>query len=121
LRPFAAKILLELRDFFLQWYGFHGWAVDLGRNVAGKKGGQDEQDLQDKPPARPLLSSPSSILFILFILSQFHFIREIREIRGKFLARLRDSTLLHCIRSYGSVTYAPFRGYSLASTCSPCH
>jgi hypothetical protein len=24
LRSFAAKILLELRDFFLQWHGFHG-------------------------------------------------------------------------------------------------
>jgi hypothetical protein len=46
------NIFAELRDFFLQWYGFHGWKVDLGRHVAGKKDRQDEQDLQDKLPAR---------------------------------------------------------------------
>jgi hypothetical protein len=47
---------------------------------------------------QPLLPCLSAILFIL---SKSHSIREIGEIRVKTFARLRDSTLLFCISSFG--------------------
>jgi hypothetical protein len=31
------EILAKLPDLFLQWYGIHGWGVDLGRELSGKK------------------------------------------------------------------------------------